>query len=231
VVIPAALAGIVAAGVALAIALGRGAPTATATPPAKPVELPALVDDAAIAVAPPADAAAPPRTRALVDWIEAANPFVEWRGAQWLAHQVTRREYRQFLESLPARDVGKLQPVAAWNDTEAFRPVGWVTYERATAFCAAIHARLPTSAQWQAASQGDWGLDPAGTGRPGPLQEWTSTVRDGLVAVCGGHERMSAADRRAAAIEPLMKSSEAAAGEGAPARLVAAETIGFRCVR
>jgi hypothetical protein len=111
------------------------------------------------------------------------------------------------------------------------RPVAWVTFERAAAFCRAIQARLPTSEEWQAASRGAWGLDPAGTGRPGPLQEWTSTIRDGLVVVRGGHERMSPSERDAAAGDPLMKSSEAQAGPSPAPNVVASETIGFRCVR
>jgi hypothetical protein len=42
---------------------------------------------------------------------------------------------------------------------------------------------------------------------------------------------MSPADRTAAASEPLMKSTEAQAGAGAAPNVVAASTIGFRCVR
>ena len=182
---------------------------------------------------PPADAAgAPPAPeRALVDWLEAANPFVAAHGAQWLAHQVTRREYRQFLESMPVGDALRHQPVTGWDDRDPMRPVAWVTFERAAAFCAAIHASLPTTAQWLAASDGEWGLDPTGVGRRGPLQEWTSSVHDGLVVVLGGHERMSPDDRKAAVADPLMKSTEAQAGPSPAANVVAAETIGFRCVR
>ncbi|HEX7837653.1 MAG TPA: bifunctional serine/threonine-protein kinase/formylglycine-generating enzyme family protein [Kofleriaceae bacterium] len=184
---------------------------------------------------PPRDASIDARAAApespFPGWFEAANPFVEWRGARWLAHQVTRREFRQFLESLPASDALRLQPVTGWDDRDPTRPVAWVTFERAAAFCRAIHARLPASDEWLAASQGAWGLDPAGTGRPGPLQEWTSTMQGGLVVVSGGHERMSPAERAAAARDPLMKSSEAQAGPSPAPKLVASETIGFRCVR
>jgi tRNA A-37 threonylcarbamoyl transferase component Bud32 len=200
---------------------------------------PRLPAAAPVVIAPPAPARAAPappdpaalRAHTLIDWLEAANPFVDWRGAHWLAHQVTRREYHQFLEAMPVSDALRLQPVTGWDDRDPMHPVAWVTYDRAAAFCGAIHAALPTSEQWLAASQGAWGLDPAGTGRPGPLQEWTATLRDGLVVVRGGHERMSPAARHAAAIDPLMKSSEAAAGPGAAPNVVAAETIGFRCVR
>ena len=180
---------------------------------------------------PSPDAAAVPAQPPLAGWLEAANPFVAWHGGQWLAHQVTRREYRQFLESLPVSEALRFQPVNGWDDRDPMRPVGWVTFERAAAFCRAIHASLPTSEQWQAAAAGAWGLDPGGIGRPGPLQEWTSTVRDGLVAVCGGNERMSPAEQAAAAREPLMKSSEGLAGPSPAANVVASETIGFRCVR
>ena len=187
--------------------------------------------DARAAPAPPPADAAATHERALIDWLEAANPFVPWRGAQWLAHQVTRREYRQFLESMPVNEALHHQPVTRWDDSEPMRPVAWVTFERAAAFCQAIHAHLPTSEQWLAASDGEWGLDPAGVGRRGPLQEWTSTVTEGLVVVRGGHERMSPADRLAAAHDPLMKISEASAGPSPAANVVASETIGFRCVR
>jgi len=192
--------------------------------------LPPAVSPAALRVAPDAAPPAPP-ARGLIEWLEAANPFVAWHGAQWLAHQVTRREYRQFLESLPVGEALRLQPVTGWDDREPARPVAWVTYERAATFCAAIHARLPTSDEWLAASEGGWGLDPDGIGRPGPLQEWTSTVHDGLVVVRGGHERMSPAARETAAREPLMKSTEAAAGEGPAPNVVASDSLGFRCVR
>jgi serine/threonine protein kinase len=195
-------------------------PAAPVAPPRPPTPAPA-----------PDAATATEREPALVAWFEAANPFVSWHGAQWLAHQVTRREYRQFLESLPVSAALRYQPVNGWDDRDPMRPVAWVTYERAAAFCRAIHAALPTSEQWQAASGGQWGLDPAGAGRPGPLQEWTSTIRDGLVVVRGGHERMSPAAREAAAGDPLMKSSEAQAGPSPAANVVASETIGFRCVR
>ena len=157
--------------------------------------------------------------------------LVAWRGARWLAHQVTRREYRGFLESLPVADALRFQPVTGWSDRDPAQPVAWITFERAAAFCRALQAELPTSDAWLAASEGAWGLDPQGTGHPGPLQEWTATARDGLVVVRGGHERMSPAGRAAAASEPLMKSSEAQAGPSAAPNIVASETIGFRCVR
>jgi len=163
-------------------------------------------------------------------WLEAENRFVAWHGARWLAHQVTRREYRRFLESLPVADALRLQPVTGWNDRDPARPVAWVTFERAAAFCRAIGAGLPGSEQWLAASNGAWAIDPDGSG-PGPLQEWTSTIRDGLVVVCGGHERMSPAERAAAASDPLLKSSEAQAGPNAAPSVIASEAIGFRCVR
>jgi tRNA A-37 threonylcarbamoyl transferase component Bud32 len=187
----------------------------------------------AVAVHPaPTVATRPPaRDRALADWLEAANPFVRWHGAAWLAHQVTRRELRRFLDSLPAGEALRHQPLAGWDDRDPLRPVSWITFERAAAFCAALDAQLPTSEAWVEASEGAWGLDPTGGGHLGPLREWTSTVRDGLVVVRGGHERMSPADRAAAASEPLMKSSEAAAGDRPAPNVVAAETIGFRCVR
>jgi tRNA A-37 threonylcarbamoyl transferase component Bud32 len=202
---------------------GDRPPPAPAAPPRPPdVAAPAAISAPAPAVREP---------EPLVAWLEAANPFVAWHGAHWLAHQVTRREYRRFLEALPASEALRLQPVTGWDDRDPMRPVSWVTCERAAAFCQAIHAGLPTSEQWLAASEGAWGLDPGGVGRPGPLQEWTSTVRDGLVIVRGGHDRMSPDQQAAAARDPLMKASEAGAGASPPPNIVASETIGFRCVR
>ncbi len=200
----------------------RPPPQAPAPPPRPPAVAPKPV---------PAPAPAAPEPEPLIAWLEAANPFVAWHGAHWLAHQVTRREYRRFLESLPAIEALRLQPVTGWDDRDPMRPVNWVSYERAAAFCRALHASLPTSEQWLAASEGAWGLDPGGVGRPGPLQEWTSTVRDGLVVVRGGHDRMSPAQQAAAARDPLMKTSEAGAGASPAPNIVASETIGFRCVR
>ena len=213
---------VIAIGATAVWRLGR---TDIATPPGPPDPAPAPRRSAD----PPTAPAVP--SHALVDWLEAANPFVASHGAQWLAHQVTRREYRQFLESMAVGDALRVQPVTGWDDRDPMRPVAWVTFERAAAFCGAIHAALPTTEQWLAASDGEWGLDPTGVGRRGPLQEWTSTVRGGLVVVLGGHERMSPADRQAAVRDPLMKSSEAQAGPSPSANVVASETIGFRCVR
>jgi serine/threonine protein kinase len=220
--------------IAAAVVVGGGVAVwrlerSEAPPPRPPALAPIAVD----APLPPPDAAIaePPPPPPLLAQIEATNPFVESHGLRWLAHQVSRREYREFLEGMPVSDALRFQPVTGWNDREPSRPVAWVTADRAAAFCRAIHARLPTSDEWAAASQGAWGLDLAGTGKPGPLQEWTSTEHDGLVIVRGGHARMSAADRRAAASDPLLKNSEASAGPNAAPNVVAAETIGFRCVR
>ncbi|HMG21258.1 MAG TPA: serine/threonine-protein kinase, partial [Kofleriaceae bacterium] len=121
---------------------GDGARPAAA-PPQPPVATPPPAPGPDAAIAPPAP---PP----LVGWLEVANPFVAWRGAHWLAHQVTRREYRRFLESLPEREALRFQPVTGWNERDAMRPVAWVTFERAAAFCRAIGAELPASEQWLA---------------------------------------------------------------------------------
>jgi hypothetical protein len=214
--LPAAAIALAGAAAIAALGVRRGDPPA---PPAPPTAAAAPGLDAGAVAEPP-----------FAGWLEAANPFVAWRGARWLAHQVTCREYRRFLDALPASDAVRLQPVAG-RDCDALRPVAWVTFERAAAFCRAIHARLPTSEQWLAAAEGAWGLDPTGAGVPGPLQEWTSTVRDGLVMVCGGHAQMSSAEQDIAATSPLMKSNEAQAGPDPAPSVVASETIGFRCVR
>jgi tRNA A-37 threonylcarbamoyl transferase component Bud32 len=222
----------VAAGIAVTLVLAIAALVVPrGAPPARPSPLGPAIATLTTPAGPSNDAASADPELPFVTWLEAANPFVAWRGAHWLAHQVTRREYRRFLESLSVSDALRFQPMTGWDDGDAMRPVAWVTFERAEAFCRAIHARLPASDQWRVAAQGAWGLDPTGVGALGPLREWTSTVRGGLVVVCGGHARMSPAEQEIAASNPLMKSNEAQAGPSPARNIVASETIGFRCVR
>ncbi len=177
--------------------------------------------------------------------IEVANPFVDSDFTTGSAsalkvvrgtlqtHQVSDREYRWYLASLPEAEQSAARPVSGWSATApaTAAPVAWVTFERARAFCKAIGATLPTSEQWIQSSRGAWGIDPAGTQRVGPLEEWTSTTHDGLATVLGGHDKMDEADKQLAIESPMWKATEALAGGDAPPKIIASAVIGFRCAR
>jgi len=177
--------------------------------------------DAGVKVTPiPIDA--PP---SFESWLGQHNPFVTVHGIATLSHQVTRGEYRYYLDGMTADSRASAQPLYHWEDTGPELAVAWLPQERAAQFCAAIGGKLPTSEQWSKLSNGGWGIDAAGDGKLGPLQEWTSTVADGLATARGGNDRMPPDRQKAAATEPLLKSLT-----GAPAS-IASGTIGFRCVR
>ncbi len=113
----------------------------------------------------PADAGA-----GWIDHVERSNPFVaiaavEGRPAFAIQrHEVTRGEYARFVSSLDDDDKPDARPLREWSGepdapTTAHHPVAWVTQPQAQRFCAAIGARLPTSAEWTAAigSTFPWG--------------------------------------------------------------------------
>jgi serine/threonine-protein kinase len=152
--------------------------------------------------------------------ILALDPFVSVRGVTLQRHQVTNAE-AHLLGDEDARPF-------SWGDDA--RPVAFISFERARAFCRALGADLPTREQWLQAAGGAWGIDD-GTGELGPLQEWTSTVDDGLAEVRGGHRGMTPRQLDAAIHEPLLKATEATAGAGAKHTAIAGGTIGFRCAR
>ncbi len=84
------------------------------------------------------------------------NPFRETAGISLHEHEVTVDEYATFLRTLaePARK--KARPLSEWTGEKvspgaAKKPVVWVTWEQASAYCKAIDARLPTSVEWGAA--------------------------------------------------------------------------------
>src|SRR5688572_16635124 len=62
---------------------------------------------------------------------------------------VTNAEFRRFLEA-----TGRPVPAAQAAETLAGHPVTGVTRAQAEAYCAWIGARLPTSAEWEAAARG-----------------------------------------------------------------------------
>jgi hypothetical protein len=230
-----ALIGVAVGGAALAGVIifmaTRGGDAATATTPPAPedeVATPAAAEPLPEAV-PDAEPDAAPT---LAMTLESANPFVPSHGLHVQRRQVSQDEYATWLATLPDADRAAATPRKAWADPGATEsPAAWVTHEDAVAFCARIGATLPTSDEWTTMSAGQWGLDPAGDGTRGPLQEWTSTVEEGLAIVRGGHARMKAAALAEAATEPLYKSTESQAGPDATAETVAGANIGFRCVR
>jgi len=180
--------------------------------------------DAAV-IAPPPDA----RELAWPDWIVASNPFVESNGLQVMSHQVTRGEYRRYLATLKGGGTDQA-PVSNWDDQHPNDPVAWVPQDRAVNFCASLGATLPSDAQWTQLAHGEWGLDPAHTGRKGPLQEWTSTESAGLAKVRGADEHVPTAERDTYDASPHQKEI---ADPKHPSRAtnIAGERIGFRCVR
>jgi beta-lactamase superfamily II metal-dependent hydrolase len=150
-------------------------------------------------------------------------------------HQVTRREYAEFL-GMPGTVAGA-RPYQDWSEISASseEPVNWVSYEQAARFCETLGARLPSAEEWKRASKGRWGLDVTGTNKLGPLREWTLATGDRTVAeVCGGAASMTPSQRAAAAASPTFKNTERMfVGSTGPmdARSVSDATIGFRCVR
>jgi hypothetical protein len=176
-----------------------------------------LPDDGA-AVTKDAQIEAPAPT--LAQRIESQNRFsIAAAGSLLQDHQVTRGEYRWHLDVLSP---GRIEsPNAADRD----EPVADLAYEEAERFCTAIGARLPTSAEWQAAANGSWGI-PSTRGL-GPLQEWTSTrSADGkLVVVRGAHSNQAVKDKP----YEMLKETQAQAGPGADRKRIADKRIGFRC--
>ncbi len=222
-----AIGGLVAVGgvVAIVMATRGGGDKATT----KPV-------DAAVAQA---DAAAPDAavvvSSTLRERIEKSNPFVDDHGIKLQTHQVTHQEYIWYEETLTEDEGALARPLVVRTTPPPpppppDDPVTWITFERARRFCEAIGASLPTDDQWVRAADGKWGLDPAKRGTLGPLEEWTSTVKDGLAIVRGAHSGMSEDDKQLAMESPMMKSTEALAGLDNP-KLVASNVIGFRCAR
>ena len=124
----------------------------------------------------PAPAAAPQPALTLRAWEHAANPFVTVHGVKVQAHQITRREYRRFLDGQSHGDDATLRPAHDWDDTDPFRPVAWVSPAAATKFCEAIGAALPTTEAWATASGGAAWIDATGSGRHSTLHEWTASA-------------------------------------------------------
>ncbi len=154
------------------------------------------------------------------DQILAKNAFVDRGGVRVLSSQITAAEYELVLGKLPD---GITKPA----DAEA--PVASLTQQEAAAFCTAIDAHLPTSEEWEKASRGAWGI--AVDAVAGPLQEWTSTIKDELVVVRGGHAAMVQAqlDKAARSKPPYFLQKEPA-GASFDRKIVSSPTIGFRCV-
>jgi hypothetical protein len=166
----------------------------------------------------PLDAAAPVEPTAR-EKLVATNPFKEVYGVLILSRQVTVGDYKLVM--------GKAPPPESGGDDMA--PAAWLTQHEATAFCEQIDARLPTSEEWQQAAKGAWGIAVGDTA--GPLQEWTSTVKDDLAVVRGGHAKMSTDQLAKAAKQTPPYFLQKDAGDPTSDRKsVAGATIGFRCV-
>lgn len=210
------MAGLVAVGFAFSKVLGpHGALAAPDTPRAEPSLRVPAVQTRVPAVPAPAP----------------ANPFVAVAGLRVQAHQVTRREYRAYLDGLRDELRAAAAPLRDGAAGEPDRPVAWTRFEQAAGYCAALAARLPTYPEWERMAAGSWGLDPAGRGR-GPLREWTATQQDGWVRVAGATAVMTPRQQQAAGGDPLVFGSVAAfAGRAQPGdEDVSSAEVGFRCV-
>jgi serine/threonine protein kinase/formylglycine-generating enzyme required for sulfatase activity len=65
----------------------------------------------------------------------------------------------------------------------------------------------------------------------GNVQEWTSTVENGLAKVRGGALTMKDAEAKAAMLEGVSKPTATQAGAGAAKEAVASALVGFRCIK
>jgi len=209
--------GVLGVGVVIYLATRSGHPAEPATQP---------IEGAGSQLEPGGAADEPASLR---ERIERANPYVDDHGTQLQTHQVSSREYGWYLDSLSGDAAAAAQPLGASASSDG--PVAWVTFERARRFCEAIGASLPTDDQWTRCAGGTWGIDPAKRGVMGPLEEWTATVQDGLAIVRGAYATMSEDDKELAIESPMKKPTEALAGFGAPANVIASSQIGFRCAR
>jgi hypothetical protein len=221
--------------VAVVVSQIRSAPRArTAAVPGAASDAPREASlDAPRDASPDAPLDAATDTPALAATIAKLNPFLPLGALQVQAHQVTRDEYATYLATLPATLQGQAAPLEQWSETPPDEPVRWTRFEQATAFCEAIDARLPTFDEWQRASGGKWGLDPAGSNHLGPLREWTSDRAGGFVRVAGGTAAMSVRQRAEAHSERFQLATAASfVGNAVPDTSdVSSKEVGIRCVK
>jgi serine/threonine-protein kinase len=143
--------GVLAIGGAIVFALTR-----TSDPPTSPSTTTSTTS-AGSASGKPSSSATPGDD--LAKQIAKSDPFVKLGGLSVQRHEITREEFAAFVTSLPEHQRPKARPRADWNgepvdDATAKHPVAWITFERASDFCDAIGARLPTSADWTKAMEG-----------------------------------------------------------------------------
>jgi len=162
--------------------------------------------DAAIVVQ-QRDAAAPAADAAAMQLA-----FADVHGVRISKHQLTEDEYRTIAGSGPS----------------SAKPVVWITHAQATAACRAIGMRLPTSDEWERAAAGSWGI--AVDGVVGPMQEWTSTIADGLAVVRGGYADQPPAQRAKYAQMGYTFQKDPGTDPTQPREAVASPHLGFRCV-
>ena len=178
----------------------------------------------AVAVTASPDGGAPPvdagPAASLREQIEAIDPFVIVGSPPFAAQRglVSREAYGRFVASLSPADAAARRPLVAEDGVARSAAVTWVTYAQAAAFCRAIDARLPTSAQWATLA-----ADRGGPASVGPIDEWTGPAADGVALVREPRDRAPEPD------DPLYLATEAP--PGARPETVAGPRIGFRCVR
>jgi serine/threonine-protein kinase len=250
-------------GVAIAAFSGRATPESASTPAASKSEVAGATKPTASA-----SASAKPDLRSQ---LEQLNPFVAVGSLSANRTEVTRGQFAMFLATLSPRERRAGMPLRDFDgaepgDVRARRPVTWVTQRRASLYCQAIGARLPSNDEWTSLAGGR-GAFPWGTAWPPPdasalaighgerahavevgtskadvtsegvadlfgnVGEWTSTTKDGLATVRGGHVDQPAADARSMfEVGVQMAASEGSAAED-HADEIADPLVGFRCVR
>jgi formylglycine-generating enzyme required for sulfatase activity len=141
-------------------------------------------------------------------------------------HAVSRAEYMRWVDTLPAERRIWAKPLFR-AATDGDGAINWVTYEQARAYCAAIGAKLPTSAQWEQMTP--WTV---GHGiNPGGVRIWTATEAEGGAVVRGAFSEMQPDAIEREKPWTLIMPSEALHGGREPKESVASREIGIRCVQ
>lgn len=167
----------------------------------------------------------------LVVEIDKLNPLVKIDSINIQTHQTTQIEYALYRERLKGDALQATTPRFDWTDKPGHIPVTSTTFDQAMSYCIAIGGRLPTEQEWEDIAKGSWGLDPSGSGQRGPLREWTSTLVNEAVRVCGATQQMTDGERARVLRMPLYKSRIPSKGATKEKDPVSSPEIGFRCVR
>jgi serine/threonine protein kinase len=167
-----------------------------------------------------------PADAVFLDWLEQTNPWHTYNGVPAQMYGVRRREYLNWVDTLPAEERAWAKPLfrAAVDGIDA--SINWITFEQAERYCKAIGAKLISNDQWERAVTNDIGVNPGG------LRVWTSTKTDkGLAIVRGSFTEMQPDAIKAEKPWRRERDSEATAGGRDPIERVASKEIGAWCAR